>query len=582
MSNVKKTNSTFGAPYAVLNLSKIGLRYFRMGIKASPASKKRLVALFSNHSNVGWIFDATGYFNLAVGIWAKDNAEINDVSQQIRNGLDPKDEIVFQSELTSLYSFGNRPVTGSGAPMCIVDSTVHPIELTPVEIDYIKLLALDCSLSAGEFAKLLNVSAREIASLHRKLVASGVIVGTQERIEYGKTYFKVFVDTLSRKYTNAEHDLIQMLWSDKACIYLERANSKYDLEFEVILQNKTKLKKYLKHFSNYRIAVLTKNAYTNLYPVNKVANLTEIKHTLLGQSGKLIDFRNSKLWYMGHSGAEAYLNVYAGNKKYFETMEQSELVLFKRIADAVKRRSSNQIFQIVDIGSGDGLKGRAFIQTLGEDRVKAYYPVDIQPIELATALKAHTDGAYAKHPTLLDFERLASRFPLKTLPNEKQVSLFFGGTYGNFDHAKINTSIKPLVRESGMLLVSMPLARRGKTDKEIIESYVSESVDQIVFGPLSQLGFQRSDFEENRKYRGLIAHYAMEDRCLVTSLMLKRDVRIFDHSFKKGTTFKLTTSWKPTLEEFKHALEKDFVIDDMFHNQDMAIALISSVRKGSV
>ncbi|MEI9966554.1 MAG: hypothetical protein WDN67_02810 [Candidatus Moraniibacteriota bacterium] len=91
-------------------------------------------------------FYAEGYFNLAVGIWAKDNAEINDVSQQVRNILSPDDEIIFQSELTSLYSFGNRPVSGNGEPMCIVDSTLSPINLAPLEIDYLKLVALDSSL----------------------------------------------------------------------------------------------------------------------------------------------------------------------------------------------------------------------------------------------------------------------------------------------------------------------------------------------------------------------------------------------------------------------------------------------------
>ncbi|MEI9966555.1 MAG: hypothetical protein WDN67_02815 [Candidatus Moraniibacteriota bacterium] len=41
------------------------------------------------------------------------------------------------------------------------------------------------------------------------------------------------------------------------------------MEFELILNNKSQQKEYLENFSDYKTAVLTKNVYTNLYPVNR-------------------------------------------------------------------------------------------------------------------------------------------------------------------------------------------------------------------------------------------------------------------------------------------------------------------------
>ncbi len=576
-SSNKKQDEKFGPPHAVLNLSKIGLRYFRIGINASTESRERLATNLSNHPNVGWIFYGEGYFNLAVGIWAKDNAEINDVSQQVRNILSPDDEIIFQSELTSLYSFGNRAATGNGKPMCIVDATIHPVNLSPLEIDYIKLLALDSSIGEDELTRVLNIDSARLIELKQKLIESGVVVGYQERVEYGGNYFKIFVDSLSRKTKTAENDLIRVLWGDKACIYFERANSKYDLEFELILPDKSELKKYLKDFIDYKVAVLTKNVYTNLYPVNKVANLKEIQDTLLRQDGKVIDFRNSKLWYLNYAGVEEYLDIYTGNKKYFETMKKSELDLFDEISDFVKQKYAENSLSVIDIGSGDGMKGRAFIQKLGEKTVKAYYPVDIQPIELATALAAHAEGTYSKHPTLLDIENLSTRFPFKALPNEKQLYVFLGGTYGNFRQEQINAFLKPLVGESSKLFISMPIVNAGKTDDEIISSYAGSKFDNVFFGPLSQVGFQRSDFEQNQKFPDMIAHFAMEDRRLVSFFVLRNTVNIFGKDFEKGTMIKMITSWKPTLDEFKIALQKDFIIEKVFHNNDVAIALINSV-----
>ncbi|MEI9966556.1 MAG: L-histidine N(alpha)-methyltransferase [Candidatus Moraniibacteriota bacterium] len=101
-------------------------------------------------------------------------------------------------------------------------------------------------------------------------------------------------------------------------------------------------------------------------------------------------------------------------------MEKGELDLFDEIAKYLNQQYPEERFSLVDIGSGDGQKARVFAEKVGEKLIKAYYPVDIQPIELAAALYAHSEGKYAKHPTLLDFANLSSRFPLKMQPNEKQ------------------------------------------------------------------------------------------------------------------------------------------------------------------
>lgn len=573
-----KTNITFGPPYAVLNLSKVGLRYFRLCINASSLSKDKLIANFINHPNIGWIFSAKGWLNLAIGIWARDNAEINDIGSSIRNILDKKDEIVYQSELTTLYGFGNRPITHKSFAMPIVDSVLHPIELAPIELDYIKLLTIDSSIPKVELSKILGVSLEKIKKLHKKLKDAGIIVGYQKRINYKGTYFKVFVDSKSQKTENQLYESMQRLWKDNACIYIERANGKYDFEFELILQNRSDLKQYLDNFTDYKVAELTENLYTNLYPLSKTANLREIKDTISAQHGSIIDFRNSKLWYLNHKGTEAYLSVYE-NRKYFETMEKSELELFGSIAKYLKRIFPKITFSIIDIGSGDGLKGKVFIEKLGENLVKAYYPIDMQPIELFAALKTHEKSIYARHPTLLDIEKLQARFPLKMLPHELCVYAFLGGTYGNFPITRINSYLKPLLAEkSSILLVTMPIVSKGKTDKEIIESYANLNYENIAFGPLAQLGFEKKDFVKNPNYKNLIVQINMEMRSLVSSFILANSVTVFNRTYKKGTVFKMISSWKPTLEEFKQALEKDFIIDKIYKNKDMAIAIISKLK----
>ncbi len=567
-------NKRFGSPYAVLNVSRVGLRYFRILLNCSPASRDRLVKHFTNHPNVGWIFEAKGWCNLAVGIWGKDNAEIAYISSSIREVLRKGDEIVYQSELTNLYSFGDRPISGVVAPMVIVDAVSQPVDLSPAEFDYIKLLTMDSSLPSEEVSEIMGMDTKSIEDLHTKLVQKGIIVGTQERIQYGGIYYKVFVDSLSRRKLDSLEKLTEKLWNDSRCIYIERANGKYDFEFEVILPNSAALKPYLKDFSEYKTAILTKNLYTNLYPLNKTANLREIKEAFASQTGNVVDLRNSKLWYLNHAGADAYLSVF-DNREYFEVMEKGEVDLFNEITTYLKSKNPDARFNLLDIGSGNGMKARVFIEHLGEELVKAYYPIDIQPIELAVALNSNVEGMYAKHPTLLNIENLSARFPLKIPPSERQVYIFFGGTYGNFPNSVINPNLTPLLDPSTSLLISMPITTQSITEAEIISMYMNLDVEEMAFGPAAQMGFKKEDFELNKQNNLLRIQPIFEDCRLVSTLVLANEVTLSGRRFDKGTVFKMMTSWKPTLEQFRDALEEDFSIEKMFTNDAMAIALVN-------
>jgi len=458
--------------------------------------------------------------------------------------------------------------------MTIVDSVLSSVDLSPLELDYLKILTLDSSIPNDEMSELLGEDTNKIEEIKESLTKQGIIVGYQDRVNYGGFYFKVFIDSLSRKKIDATEKLLEDLWKDENCIYIERANGKYDIEFEVILDNKSDIKEYVAEFDEYQTVILTKNLYTNLYPLNKIANLKQIRDTLAQQNGSLVDFRNSKLWYLNYKGTDAYLNIYE-NKKYFEVMEKGELDLFNDVVAHIKKDNQNISFTVVDIGSGNGLKGRYFIEKIGEETVKAYYPVDVQPIELAVALQANSEGKYAKHPVLLDIENLASRFPLKLLPKEKQIYIFLGGTYGNFKSEIINSYIKPVLQDKSVVfLVTMPIVAESKTEAEIVDSYANPKIEDVFFGPLLQLGFAKEDFEVNKGKPELHAQVNIEEGRLVSSFILANEKVVGNKTFERGTVFKMTSSWKPTLKEFREALENDFVVEQIFNNDSMAIALI--------
>lgn len=570
-------DKTFGPPYAVINASRLGLRYFRFFLNVSDATKESLIKKLKEHSNVGWVLSATGWCNLGVGVWASNNREIADVSNTIRDTLSLGDSIVYQSELVSLYGFANRPGTPDDTALPILDSTYAPVTLSPLEFDYVKLVTMDNTLTSEQLSELLSVGVSEVAVLQEKLTRLGVVIGSQERRNHTGVYCKFFIDSLSKTTPNAVQELMERLWHEQSCIYIERAIGKYDLEFELVVDDIALATGFLKNFTEHQMIILTDNHYTNLYPLNKTAHVREITDVLSGQKGSVVDLRTSKLWYLNYRGTDSYLTIY-NNKEYSEVMNQGELGLFSEIADYVKQDNPKTLYHIIDIGSGDGVKGYRFAEQLGTSSIKAYYPVDIQPIELAMALKSHSEGAYAKHPTLLNIERLDARFPLQLLPGERQVYVFFGGTYGNFSSSNINNYLSPVVGTGSVLLVAMPIISEQQTDEQIILSYTNMKYEDIAFGPLLQVGFNKDDFEESPLDTSLKVHINIEDRRLVSSFVLKKSVTLNSQSFSVGTTFKMVTSWKPTLGEFQAALEESFVIDRMFKNETTAIAAIKAKK----
>jgi hypothetical protein len=178
---------------------------------------------------------------------------------------------------------------------------------------------------------------------------------------------------------------------------------------------------------------------------------------------------------------------------------------------------------------------------------------------------------------LLDIENLPSRFPLKLLPGEKQIYVFLGGTYGNFKSEVINSYLKAVLNDSEIIfLVTMPIVAESKTDAEIIDSYANPKIEDIFFGPLLQLGFSKDNFEINKEKPEMHAQVAIEEKRLVSSFVLAETITLGGRTFEKGTVFKMTSSWKPTLNEFRTALEDDFVVEKIFNNDSMSIALIKA------
>ena len=217
---------------APINLSKLGFRYFRIVLESKAFSRKFILYVV-NHPNTGFIFQGSGWSGtkkvLGIGIWATNNAEMIDISKHIRARMPKAYNVVYQSELTRLEFFSGKGIERKR--MVLIDELENKIALSPLELDYLKLVSTDGSLRDEVFGDMLNIPSLEVKKIDQKLKDEGVYYGLLENNQLPSGYTKFFVDTSSLPVTEIEK-YATSLAEDENCVYLARGNGKYNLEFE--------------------------------------------------------------------------------------------------------------------------------------------------------------------------------------------------------------------------------------------------------------------------------------------------------------------------------------------------------------
>ena len=581
MTKAIKTTE-YGAPSAVLNFSRMGYKYYRMFFKVDKRDMHKLTQEISANPSVNWIISADegGGWNFAVGLLAKDNREVFDAQKSIKRLLYKRSELVSVSELVGAWFFPNHPQKDDDISLQFIEPELNSPELTPLEWDYLKLISLDVSMLREEIARLLNTTEQEVMVTHAKLEKQGIIIGEQRRFNFSGNYYKIIIDTGSVNDYNKLKQFKEGLFKNPNLIYAVDSLGQCDFEIEIYADSIEEIKELMKDFTSYSVATNFKYLHQMPFPVGKTANMLELKETIESQSGTEIDMLNSKTWYLNASAVESYLAL-SDEAEYASNLKTDEVSQIKEAADFYVEHYADkkQLINVVDMGSGNGLVGKTVTKALGVDRIKAYYPVDIQPVELMTVVDNHKDMPYKTKPVVVDFEKMYTRFPLHLSPEETQLYIFFGSTYGNFKIDEINGYINSFIKDTdNKMIVHMAIYDLERHSEDIVKAYSGVKVCEFVSGQLLQLGFKKEDFEQNKLYPEIITTAYIENSCLVIKMTLKRDVKLFGKTFIRGTNFKVSSSRKMSAQEFKSALERSFNIDFFSQTSSSAIAIIGAKR----
>ena len=584
MAKAIKT-SEFGPVSALPNFSRLGYRYLRILTRVDEEYIPMLTKEISQYPSVNWIVRASGSWNFGIGILAQDNREAFDVQRSIKRAINKFGLIVSVGEAVNAWLFPNHPQVHDDEKRQFIEPYILEEKLSILEWDYLKIVALDYSLPTKDIAEILNIAPKQVEEINKSLKERGIIVEQQKRINFKGNYYKVYIDSSSAKNYDTLLKFRQKLFKNPRLIYVVDSIGKYDFEIEIYANNAQEVRELLEDFSSYEVVSSFKYLYQMPFPIAKTANLLDLKETFISQHGKpVIDLLNSKLWYLNTGAVEYYLKLdevedYAKSLKTSENELIKQATTFYRAAEYYNSIDDKPYVNVIDWGAGSGKVGKAFVEELGTDRIRNYYPLDIQPVELMKAADTHRDAPYNVKPVILDFEKIESRFPLALSFDESELHIFFGSTYGNFDIPVINGHMKKVVKGNhNKMIVHVAVYDVKNNAKEIIKSYASKNVANFISGQLTQVGFDETDFVENKDYPGIIIHPVIEKDCLVIQMKLKRDVVAFDKIFKAGTVFKVSSSRKMTAEAFKKAMERDFNLDFFASDEASAIAVISEKK----
>jgi len=262
--------------YTALDLSKIGYMFCRVLIKlhgVSPKKEGEIINYFKSSPYVGWMFVVDGRWNLAIAVHVKNIKDWEKFCDEImhRYGKFIADKNF--SIATTIYHFKHNYLFDTNDYSQYLLGDAEKVELAATDLKIIEMLAKNARMSTTDIAKNLNLSSNAVKYRIRNMIKHNVITGFRVKINISKLsyeYYKVFLmlKDIDREKMNR---LIGYLRMHPNVIYTTKAIGLADLEFEIILKNRSELYNTLKEIK-FKFSDIIKDYDTMLFTEELLVN----------------------------------------------------------------------------------------------------------------------------------------------------------------------------------------------------------------------------------------------------------------------------------------------------------------------
>jgi Lrp/AsnC family leucine-responsive transcriptional regulator len=242
--------------FAIPNIFRLGFDHFRVFVKyqhLSEAREKELVDHLVTRSEVSWLTQLDGDFDLEFVVWAQGVAAFEAAYDDILGQFGS----LFQEKYFSLatrieffpWRFLTPPVAasealsggaaGTASKAVVLESRGKPLRIDPIDRRLLAELSRQGRLSLAALAKRCRISAAAAALRVRALRRSGAVAGFGAKIDHallGWTYRKVFLQ-LENPAVDALARLTSWLRAQAEVIFLVKTIGSYDLEVELMTRS---------------------------------------------------------------------------------------------------------------------------------------------------------------------------------------------------------------------------------------------------------------------------------------------------------------------------------------------------------
>ena len=285
---------------------------------------------------------------------------------------------------------------------------------------------------------------------------------------------------------------------------------------------------------------------------------------------RIWNIADSKLWYLTHVQAQAFLDL-EKDKGYREEIIQKELNLVNNSINDVLETIGSKPMNIVDLGCGDGKKALIFLDYL-KGRIKIRYcPIDISGYMVQKALenfkKTNIGEVVEFQWNISDFENIENIAHLLRIGDFKQnFYLLLGNTLGNFEINELLYEVRSGMNEGDYLLIGNGLSTRDT--EQLLESYSTPSVDSFLEHIPSQLGLAHEDVSFGTRFKNsrIELFYALNKDKLIK--FQDKEVLFF-----KGDRIIVSVSYHYKKEDFISFLKMYFNHVKFYISKDNSYAL---------
>lgn len=288
------------------------------------------------------------------------------------------------------------------------------------------------------------------------------------------------------------------------------------------------------------------------------------------------DISDSKLWYLTPELSKGFLSLKKYNP-YRKNVVDREIALIKKNASLIVNQFGKKSFNLVDLGSGNGTKGEAFIRSIKSNVKFRYCPVDINPYYIETSSEKinalRSPNVASIKPFVSDFENLGNIVGLLRSANyQNNLIMLFGETISHYDINDFLYHLSDSMFRGDTVIIGNGI-QKGKNRFTDIKKYKNALFNDWFIHVMNGLGFGDDEVEYDARFNKVRVEGFYRIKVDKTIQMGNKKVQ-----FKKGDEVVVGIGYKYFDKELKKFCNMYFKQVTLMPDEDGLYCLLVCVK----